>query len=103
MEMICFCGNEEITFPEGIQYEKIQNQSEQSFVTNIKIPQLQSSILSDVLKPFQIDKSQYPEEEYNEIKTNKKQIQYYVRLYELGGLIRKMGYKSIKDAKNIEN
>ena len=42
-------------------------------------------------------------EEYNEIKTNKKQIQYYVRLYELGGLIRKMGYKSIKDAKNIEN
>ena len=68
MEMICFCGNEEIAFPEGIQYEKIQNQSEQSFVTNIKIPQLQSSILSDVLKPFQIDKSQYPEEEYNEIK-----------------------------------
>ena len=68
MEMICFCGNEEITFPEGIQCEKIQNQSEQSFVTNIKIPQLQSSILSDVLKPFQIDKSQYPEEEYNEIK-----------------------------------
>ena len=42
-------------------------------------------------------------EEYNEIKTNKKQIQYYVRLYELGGLIRKMGYNSIKDAKNFEN
>ena len=42
-------------------------------------------------------------EEYNEIRTNKKQIQYYVRLYELGGLIRKMDYKSRKDAKNIEN
>ena len=68
MEMICFCGNEEITFPEGIQCEKLQNRSEQNSVANIKIPQLQSSSLSDVLKPFQIDKSQYPEEEYNEIK-----------------------------------
>ena len=62
------CIKLRVTSPEGIQYEKIQNQSEQSFVTNIKIPQLQSSILSDVLKSFQIDKSQYPEEEYNEIK-----------------------------------
>lgn len=68
MEMICFCGNEEITFPEGIQCEKIQNRSEQSFVANIKIPQLLSDMMYDVLKPLQIDKTKYPEEEYNEIK-----------------------------------
>ena len=42
-------------------------------------------------------------EEYNDIRTNKKQIQYYVRLYDLGDLIRKMDYKSRKDAKNIKN
>ena len=41
-------------------------------------------------------------EEYNDIRTNKKQIQYYVRLYDLGDLIRKMDYKSRKDEKNIK-
>lgn len=49
--------------------------------------------------------------EYERIKTNKKQIQYYIRLYELDDFIRKMDYKSIKermeddveDAENILN
>lgn len=35
--------------------------------------------------------------DYERIKTNKKQIQYYIRLYELDGFIRKMDYKSIKE------
>ena len=34
--------------------------------------------------------------DYERIKTNKKQIQYYIRLYELDDFIRKMDYKSIK-------
>ena len=49
--------------------------------------------------------------DYERIKTNKKQIQYYIRLYELDGFIRKMDYKSRKerieedldDAENILN
>ena len=55
MEMICFCGNQEIHFPEELKCEKIQNQSELSFVANVKIPQLQMNIINDVLKPLQID------------------------------------------------
>ena len=35
--------------------------------------------------------------DYERIKTNKKQIQYYIHLYELDGFIRKMDYKSIKE------
>ena len=35
--------------------------------------------------------------EYERIKTNKKQIQYYIRLYELDDFIRKMDYKSRKE------
>ena len=49
--------------------------------------------------------------EYERIKTNKKQIQYYIRLYELDDFIRKMDYKSrkermeddVEDAENILN
>ena len=49
--------------------------------------------------------------EYESIKTNKKQIQYYIRLYELDDFIRKMDYKSrkermeedVEDAENILN
>ena len=49
--------------------------------------------------------------EYEIIKTNKKQIQYYIRLYELDDFIRKMDYKSrkermdedVEDAENILN
>ena len=35
--------------------------------------------------------------DYERIKTNKKQIQYYIRLYELDDFIRKMDYKSRKE------
>ena len=49
--------------------------------------------------------------DYERIKTNKKQIQYYIRLYELDDFIRKMDYKSrkermeedVEDAENILN
>ena len=69
--MECFCGTQEVVFPESMQVEKVSNCSAQNRLSSIPIPQVTSELLEQAMDSFDLDARSLEQETFLSLKQSK--------------------------------
>lgn len=72
--MECFCGAQEVVFPESMQVEKVNNCSAQHHSSSIPIPQVTSELLERALDAFDLDARSLEQETFLSLKQSKQLV-----------------------------